>query len=73
MNDVRSMNKQFCPVNTQIVSVNTNSEAIIQNVPDQLAPAIPRDRVVGFTGSSNVVTTLNKKKWKGEQVRRAQQ
>ncbi|KAK2817326.1 hypothetical protein Q5P01_025517 [Channa striata] len=53
---------------TQIVSVNTNSEMIIQNVPDPVATEIPRPLLLGFSGSSNDVITLNRKTWKEEQV-----
>ncbi|XP_067354741.1 uncharacterized protein [Channa argus] len=52
---------------TQIVSVNTNSETIIQNVPDQMATEIPRPLLLGFSGSSDIAA-LNRKTWKEEQV-----
>lgn len=54
---------------TQIISVNSNSETIIQNVPDELATEIPRALLLGFSSSNTVVTRLNKKKWKRQQVR----
>ncbi|XP_008296599.1 uncharacterized protein LOC103369623 [Stegastes partitus] len=53
---------------TQIISVNTNSEGIIQNIPDELATEIPRALLVGFSNSSSVITTLNRKKWKRQQA-----
>ncbi|XP_010776356.1 uncharacterized protein [Notothenia coriiceps] len=54
---------------TQIISVNTNSEMIIQNVPDELASEIPRALLLGLSGNSSVLTTLNKKKWKRQQCK----
>ncbi|KAK5926100.1 hypothetical protein CgunFtcFv8_021697 [Champsocephalus gunnari] len=53
---------------TQIISVNTNSEMIIQNVPDDLATEIPRALLLGLSGNGSVLTTLNKKKWKRQQA-----
>ncbi|XP_026214815.1 uncharacterized protein LOC113161444 [Anabas testudineus] len=53
---------------TQIISVNTNSESIIQNVPNQMATEIPRSLLLGFSNSNSVITTLNQKEWKKEQV-----
>uniref|UniRef100_A0A671TLL1 Mesothelin a n=2 Tax=Sparus aurata TaxID=8175 RepID=A0A671TLL1_SPAAU len=53
---------------TQIISVNSNSETIIENVPDELATEIPRALLLGFSSSNTVVTRLNKKKWKRQQV-----
>ncbi|KAM8772694.1 uncharacterized protein AB9X84_011354 [Acanthopagrus schlegelii] len=53
---------------TQIISVSSNSETIIQNVPDELATEIPRALLLGFSGSTTVITRLNKKKWKRQQV-----
>ncbi|XP_045903462.1 uncharacterized protein LOC123969811 [Micropterus dolomieu] len=48
---------------TQIISVNSNSEVIIQNVPDELATEIPRALLVGFSNTNSVITTLNRKNW----------
>ncbi|KAI3353425.1 hypothetical protein L3Q82_019952, partial [Scortum barcoo] len=53
---------------TQIISVNSNSETFIQNVPDELATEIPRAMLGSFSSSSAVITTLNRKKWKRKQV-----
>ncbi|XP_023154081.2 uncharacterized protein LOC111588137 isoform X2 [Amphiprion ocellaris] len=53
---------------TQIISVNTNSEQIIQNIPDELATEIPRSLLLGFSNNSSVLTTINKKKWKRQQA-----
>ncbi|XP_029015454.1 uncharacterized protein LOC114860771 [Betta splendens] len=53
---------------TQIVAVNTNSEVIIQNVPDQMAAQIPRDLLLGFSNAPGVITGLNRKSWKSEQA-----
>jgi len=41
---------------------------IIQNVPDELATEIPRVLLQGFSSSTTVITKLNKKKWKRQQV-----
>ncbi|KAM9362625.1 uncharacterized protein mslnb [Symphorus nematophorus] len=53
---------------TQIIKVNTNNEAIIQNVPDDLAIEIPRARLLGFPSTSTVIRRLNKKKWRKQQA-----
>lgn len=52
----------------QIISVNDNSEVIIQNVPDELAAEIPRALLLAFPDTRSVVTTINEKKWKRQQV-----
>ncbi|KAE8300477.1 Mesothelin Pre-pro-megakaryocyte-potentiating factor [Larimichthys crocea] len=53
---------------TQIISVNSNSETIIKNIPDDLATEIPRVLLLGFSNDTTVITTLNKKKWKKQQA-----
>lgn len=53
---------------SQIISTDTNSETIIQNVPDELATEIPRSLLLGFSNDSGVIDKLNKKKWKQQQV-----
>ncbi|KAF0037099.1 hypothetical protein F2P81_009973 [Scophthalmus maximus] len=53
---------------TQIVSLNSNGEAIIENVPDEMATEIPRALLLGFSGDSEVITKLNQKKWKRQQM-----
>ncbi|XP_047434913.1 uncharacterized protein LOC125004395 [Mugil cephalus] len=53
---------------TQIISTSTNSTAIIQNVPDDLATEIPRATLLGFSNGASVVTTVNRKRWKRQQV-----
>ncbi|KAF1394728.1 hypothetical protein PFLUV_G00004160 [Perca fluviatilis] len=53
---------------TQIVSVNSNSDTIIQNVPDEMATQIPRAQLLGFSNNGSVITTLNQKTWKPQQV-----
>ncbi|XP_028270757.1 uncharacterized protein mslnb isoform X2 [Parambassis ranga] len=53
---------------TQIISVDSNSQSIIQNIPDELATEIPRNFLLSFPNSSSVITTLNRKKWKQQQV-----
>ncbi|XP_034747407.1 uncharacterized protein LOC117956442 [Etheostoma cragini] len=53
---------------TQIISVNSNSETIIQNIPDDMAIQIPRVQLLGLSNNSSVINTLNQKKWKYQQV-----
>ncbi|KAF1394729.1 hypothetical protein PFLUV_G00004170 [Perca fluviatilis] len=53
---------------TQIVSVNSNSDTIIQNVPDEMATQIPRAQLLGFSNNGSVITTLNQKTWKPQQL-----
>ncbi|XP_044203497.1 uncharacterized protein LOC122979809 [Thunnus albacares] len=53
---------------TQIISVNSNSEVIINNVPDDFATEIPRALLLGFSNSGDTITILNRKKWKRQQV-----
>lgn len=56
------------PIFSQIISVNPSSVQVIQNVPDDLATEIPRSLLVGFSSSNDVVTILNRKEWKRQQV-----
>lgn len=53
---------------TQIISVNNNSDTIIDNIPDELATEIPRALLLGFSNNGIVIEKLNKKKWKRQQV-----
>ncbi|KAL7405207.1 hypothetical protein ABVT39_025204 [Epinephelus coioides] len=53
---------------TQIISVNSSSEVIIQNVPDEMATQIPRALLLGLSNKGSVIGELNKKKWKPQQV-----
>ncbi|XP_019215794.1 uncharacterized protein LOC102080602 [Oreochromis niloticus] len=53
---------------SQIISVNTSNVQVIQNVPDDLATEIPRSLLVGFSSSNDVITKLNRKKWKRQQA-----
>ncbi|XP_023262765.1 uncharacterized protein LOC111655549 [Seriola lalandi dorsalis] len=53
---------------TQIISVQSDSDAIIQNVPDEIATEIPRALLLGFSNNTDVIKTLNKKKWKRQQA-----
>ncbi|XP_078131792.1 uncharacterized protein LOC144534036 isoform X1 [Sander vitreus] len=53
---------------TKIISVNSNSDTIIQNVPDEMATQIPRAQLLGFSNNGSVITTLNQKTWKRQQV-----
>lgn len=52
----------------QIISVNSSSDVIVDNIPDELATEIPRTMLLGFSNQSNVFEKLNKKKWKQQQV-----
>lgn len=56
------------PIFSQIISVNTSSVQVIQNVPNDLATEIPRSLLVGFSSSNDVITILNRKEWKRQQV-----
>lgn len=56
------------PISSQIISVNTSSVQVIQNVPNDLATEIPRSLLVGFSSSNDVITILNRKEWKQQQV-----
>lgn len=56
------------PIFSQIISVNTSNVQVIQNVPDDLATEIPRSLLVDFSSSNDVITKLNRKKWKRQQV-----
>uniref|UniRef100_A0A3P9M1U1 Mesothelin a n=1 Tax=Oryzias latipes TaxID=8090 RepID=A0A3P9M1U1_ORYLA len=58
------------PIFLQIVSLDTNSVKIIENVPDELATEIPRVYLQQFTSDSSTIFRLNKKTWKRQQVRR---
>uniref|UniRef100_A0A3P8NTN9 Mesothelin-like protein n=1 Tax=Astatotilapia calliptera TaxID=8154 RepID=A0A3P8NTN9_ASTCA len=53
---------------SQIISVNTSSVQVIQNVPNDLATEIPRSLLVGFSSSNDVITILNRKEWKPQQA-----
>uniref|UniRef100_A0A8C7Z042 Mesothelin-like protein n=1 Tax=Oryzias sinensis TaxID=183150 RepID=A0A8C7Z042_9TELE len=52
----------------QIVSLDTNSVKIIENVPDELATEIPRVYLQQFTSDNSTIFRLNKKTWKRQQV-----
>lgn len=56
------------PIFSQIISVNPSSVQVIQNVPNDLATEIPRSLLVGFSSSNDVITILNRKEWKRQQV-----
>uniref|UniRef100_A0A3B4FHQ8 Mesothelin a n=1 Tax=Pundamilia nyererei TaxID=303518 RepID=A0A3B4FHQ8_9CICH len=56
------------PISSQIISVNTSSVQVIQNVPNDLATEIPRSLLVGFSSSNDVITILNRKEWKRQQL-----
>ncbi|XP_077426676.1 uncharacterized protein LOC144055006 [Vanacampus margaritifer] len=53
---------------SQIISVNSSSDALMENVPDDLATEIPGLFLLGVSGTKNVLTMLNKKKWKRKQA-----
>ncbi|XP_042340408.1 uncharacterized protein LOC121941647 [Plectropomus leopardus] len=52
----------------KIISVDSNSEVIIQNIPDEMASQIPRALLLGLLNNTNIITALNKKRWKRQQV-----
>uniref|UniRef100_A0A3B3CMK3 Mesothelin a n=1 Tax=Oryzias melastigma TaxID=30732 RepID=A0A3B3CMK3_ORYME len=52
----------------QIVSSDTNSLKIIDNIPDQLATQVPRVYLQQFTSDKVTIEKLNKKTWKRQQV-----
>uniref|UniRef100_A0A9J7Y4Y7 Uncharacterized protein n=1 Tax=Cyprinus carpio carpio TaxID=630221 RepID=A0A9J7Y4Y7_CYPCA len=53
---------------SQIIAVNSSSDAIITNVPDAMATEIPRVFLLDVSQSSSAVQTVNRKKWKHEQA-----
>lgn len=53
---------------TQIISGNSDSEKIINDVPDAFATEIPRALLLGFSNSGGTIRRLNQKKWKRQQV-----
>ncbi|XP_074485882.1 uncharacterized protein LOC141764496 isoform X2 [Sebastes fasciatus] len=52
----------------QIISVNSDSDKIILNVPDELASEIPRALLLGLSNTGSTIDTLNNKKWERDQV-----
>ncbi|KAM4595295.1 uncharacterized protein mslnb isoform 1-T1 [Fundulus diaphanus] len=50
------------------LTISRNSELILANVPDQMATRIPRVLLQSFTTNASVITTLNRKTWKGKQA-----
>lgn len=48
--------------------MDSNSDMIISNIPDELATEIPRALLLGFSNNDAVFKKLNKKKWKKQQV-----
>lgn len=55
-------------MNPQITALNSNSDAIADNVPDELALEIPRPLLLGFSNNGDTFRKVNKKKWKRQQV-----
>ncbi|XP_034413383.1 uncharacterized protein LOC117747873 isoform X2 [Cyclopterus lumpus] len=53
---------------SQIISADSDNEAIIQNVPDEMASQIPRALLQGFSNNASVIKKLNQKKWNRQQV-----
>uniref|UniRef100_A0A8C1FEU8 Mesothelin-like protein n=1 Tax=Cyprinus carpio carpio TaxID=630221 RepID=A0A8C1FEU8_CYPCA len=53
---------------SQIIAVNSSSDAVITNVPDLMATEIPRVFLLDVPQSSSAAQTVNRKKWKHEQV-----
>ncbi|TNM85313.1 hypothetical protein fugu_007584 [Takifugu bimaculatus] len=52
----------------QITAVNSNSDAIAENVPDELASEISRVLLLDFSNNVNIFKKLNRKKWRRQQV-----
>lgn len=52
----------------QITSLNSNSDMVVDNIPDQLATQIPRTLLLGLSNQDTVLQKVNKKKWKPQQV-----
>ncbi|MCI4394067.1 hypothetical protein PGIGA_G00164940 [Pangasianodon gigas] len=50
----------------QIISVNSNPDMVVQNVPDTMAPLIPRPSLLLL--SQQTATTLNQKQWTYDQA-----
>ncbi|CAL1600813.1 unnamed protein product [Knipowitschia caucasica] len=50
----------------KLIAVNSNSEAIVENVPDDMAGLIPRSRMVSI--NATVIAQINKKKWRPQQA-----
>ncbi|XP_034149917.1 uncharacterized protein mslnb isoform X4 [Esox lucius] len=54
---------------TQLITLNTTSDAILQNIPDSMSPQIPRSMLLGFSPQNSVeLGRLNQKPWKPEQA-----
>ncbi|CAN9510582.1 unnamed protein product [Ophioblennius macclurei] len=52
----------------QIISQNSTSAEIIENVPDDFATEIPRAQLLGLSGDSRVTNRLNRKRWRKQQA-----
>ncbi|XP_075869320.1 uncharacterized protein LOC142879757 [Nelusetta ayraudi] len=52
----------------QITSLNSNSDAVVDNIPDQLATEIPRTLLLSLSSQVAVLKKVNKKKWRRQQV-----
>ncbi|XP_061736319.1 uncharacterized protein LOC133538652 isoform X1 [Nerophis ophidion] len=53
---------------SQIILLNSNSDVIIKNVPDDLATEIPPTLLLGFSSNENIIGELNRKKWRRTQA-----
>ncbi|XP_049576816.1 uncharacterized protein [Syngnathus scovelli] len=53
---------------SQIISVDSSSDVIVENVPDDLATEIPGTLLLGVSSNENVLRRINKKKWKRKQA-----
>ncbi|XP_051940160.1 uncharacterized protein LOC127613259 isoform X1 [Hippocampus zosterae] len=53
---------------SQIISVNSSSDDVVENIPDDLATEIPGSLLLGVSSTEKVLTKLNKKKWKRKQA-----
>lgn len=52
----------------QITSLNSNSDAVVDNVPDELATEIPRTLLLSLSSQDAVLQKVNRKKWRRQQV-----
>ncbi|XP_077379824.1 uncharacterized protein LOC144020324 isoform X2 [Festucalex cinctus] len=53
---------------SQIISANSNSDVLMENVPDNLATEIPGHLLIGVSINQSVLIMLNKKTWKRKQA-----
>lgn len=52
----------------QLTTLNSNSDVVVDNIPDQLATEIPRTLLLGLSNQNTVLQKVNKKRWRRQQV-----